>query len=121
MRRQRGFSLLEVILRLSDITEFERKRSQERQELLIAELNHRVRNILGLVRSLVSQTSTEDVSTAEFARVLDSRIHALARAHNQITDDHWGPAPMQAMNSQRIHAPCTCVAAHAPSTAPSAT
>ena len=25
------------------------------------------------------------------------RIHALARAHNQITDDHWGPAPLRAL------------------------
>ncbi len=29
--------------------------------------------------------------------MVDGRIHALARAHNQITDDHWGPAPMQAL------------------------
>jgi CheY-like chemotaxis protein len=26
--------------------------------------------------------------------MIDGRIHALARAHNQITDDHWGPAPL---------------------------
>jgi CheY-like chemotaxis protein len=30
-------------------------------------------------------------------KVVDGRIHALARAHNQITDDHWGPAPLQAL------------------------
>src|SRR5690606_37131818 len=41
-------SLLEVILRLSDQTEEERRRALQRQDLLIAELNHRVRNILGL-------------------------------------------------------------------------
>jgi CheY-like chemotaxis protein len=29
--------------------------------------------------------------------MVDGRIHALARAHNQITDDHWGPAPIQAL------------------------
>ena len=29
--------------------------------------------------------------------MVDGRIHALARAHNQITDDHWGPAPLQAL------------------------
>jgi two-component sensor histidine kinase/CheY-like chemotaxis protein len=33
----------------------------------------------------------------DFVKVVDGRIHALARAHNQITDDHWGPAPIQAL------------------------
>lgn len=30
-------------------------------------------------------------------RLVDGRVHALARAHNQITDDHWGPAPLRAL------------------------
>jgi CheY-like chemotaxis protein len=30
-------------------------------------------------------------------KIVDGRIHALARAHNQITDDHWGPAPLNAL------------------------
>ena len=29
--------------------------------------------------------------------MIDGRIHALARAHNQITEDHWGPAPLQSL------------------------
>ncbi len=49
-------SLLEVILRLSRLTEAERRRAQERQELLIAELNHRVRNILSLIRGVITQS-----------------------------------------------------------------
>ena len=87
--------LLEVVLRLSDSADAERQSAHEKQELLIAELNHRVRNILGLVRSLISQTSTTDLTTEEFAKVLDSRIHALARAHDQITKDNWSPAPLK--------------------------
>jgi two-component sensor histidine kinase len=33
----------------------------------------------------------------DFVALVDGRIHALARAHNQITDDHWGPAPLRAL------------------------
>ena len=44
-------TLLEVVLRLSEEANQERARAQERQELLIAELNHRVRNILNLIRA----------------------------------------------------------------------
>ncbi len=85
-------SLLEVILRLSGLTESERKRGQERQELLIAELNHRVRNILSLIRGVITQ-SRDSASTLEsFTKVVGGRIQALARAHDQITADNWGPA-----------------------------
>lgn len=88
-------TVLEVVLRMADDAAEVRRKASEKQELLIAELNHRVRNILGLVRSLISQTATADLTTEEFARVLDSRIHALARAHDQITKDNWSPAPLK--------------------------
>ena len=88
-------TFLEVILRLSDMAETERRSAGERQELLIAELNHRVRNILGLIRGLISQTRGGTLSVTEFAGVLGSRVQALARAHDQITADQWGPAPLR--------------------------
>ncbi len=82
-------ALLEVFLRLTDEAARERKAAQERQELLIAELNHRVRNILGLVKGLVSQTRSEKQSIAEYVGALDHRVQALARAHDQITQENW--------------------------------
>jgi light-regulated signal transduction histidine kinase (bacteriophytochrome) len=90
-------TLIEVVLRLADEASAERQQSSARQELLIAELNHRVRNILGLIRGLIRQSEPTSASIADFVKVVDGRIHALARAHNQITDDHWGPAPLQAL------------------------
>jgi light-regulated signal transduction histidine kinase (bacteriophytochrome)/CheY-like chemotaxis protein len=85
-------SLLEVILRLSSLTEAERRRAQERQELLIAELNHRVRNIFSLIRGVITQSRDSATSLESFTKVVGGRIHALARAHDQITADNWGPA-----------------------------
>ncbi|MEO7171094.1 MAG: HWE histidine kinase domain-containing protein, partial [Sphingomonas sp.] len=90
-------TLIEVVLRLADEASAERQQAGARQELLIAELNHRVRNILGVIRGLIRQSQPTDEAVKDFVRVVDGRIHALARAHNQITDDHWGPAPMQAL------------------------
>ncbi len=90
-------SLLEVILRLSNITELERRRAQERQELLIAELNHRVRNILSLIRGVISQSRDSANTIDSFTKVVGGRIHALARAHDQITADNWGPAPLRTL------------------------
>lgn len=86
--------MLEVILRLTDVAERERKAANDRQELLIAELNHRVRNILTLIRGLVGHSKSGAGSLEEFAKVLNDRIYALSRAHDQITREHWGPAPL---------------------------
>ena len=87
-------ALLEVVLRLSESAGQERRRAHEQQELLIAELNHRVRNILSLIRGLISQTRHSSLSAEAFTQTLDDRVQALARAHDQITADSWGPAPL---------------------------
>nr|WP_261936759.1 HWE histidine kinase domain-containing protein [Sphingomonas bisphenolicum] len=90
-------TLIEVVLRLADEAAAERRQSTARQEMLIAELNHRVRNILGVIRGLIRQSQPDNEEVRDFVKLVDGRIHALARAHNQITDDHWGPAPLEAL------------------------
>ncbi|WP_316178177.1 HWE histidine kinase domain-containing protein [Bradyrhizobium sp. SZCCHNRI1009] len=90
-------TLLEVILQLSELAERERRGAQERQELMIAELNHRVRNILSLVRGLVAHSKETSSSVEEFASVLGGRIQSLARAHDQITNLNWAPVALRAL------------------------
>jgi len=63
-----------VVLR--DITE--RKNAEDRQRALLAELDHRVKNALATVSSVVSQTRQESRSVAAFAEVLDARIRSMA-------------------------------------------
>ncbi|EBA06095.1 HWE histidine kinase domain-containing protein [Sagittula stellata] len=87
--------LLEVFLKVTDAANLERQRAQEQQELLISELNHRVRNILNLMRGLLSQSRASAATLEEFTANLDGRIHALARAHDQLTADHWEPASLR--------------------------
>lgn len=87
-------SMIEVVLRLSDGAQEERRRLIERQELLIAELNHRVRNILSLIRGLVRQSLDPDADTRHTITLLEGRIESLARAHDQITHDNWNAAPL---------------------------
>lgn len=87
-------TLLEVVLRMTDEVARERKKAQEQQELLIAELNHRVRNILNLIRSLVSQSQDDAKSVSSFAKIIGGRIGALASAHDNITKENWSPAPL---------------------------
>ncbi len=90
-------TLLEVILRLADISINERKAAQERQELLIAELNHRVRNILSLIRGLVNQSRSTSKTVEEFAAVLNGRIQSLGRAHDMLTQTNWEAGDLQSL------------------------
>lgn len=97
-------TLLEVVLKLSDEANASRKRADEQKELLIAELNHRVRNILNLIRGLVSQGRGGALTVEDYARSLDHRIHALARAHDQLTRQEWTWASLRALIRTEVEA-----------------
>ncbi|PZM13995.1 HWE histidine kinase domain-containing protein [Rhizobium tubonense] len=85
-------TLIEVVLRLADEARDVRRQATERQELLIAELNHRVRNILSLINGLVRQSKSSSVTLDDYIGQLEGRVQSLARAHDQITRDNWAPA-----------------------------
>jgi len=80
---------------MSDAALKEQAKARDRQELLIAELNHRVRNILNLIRGLINQSKDEARSIDQFTEIVGGRVQALARAHDQITKENWSPASAQ--------------------------
>jgi PAS domain S-box-containing protein len=63
----------------------EQKRAQDRQATLLYELQHRVRNVLAMTKSLVGRTMASASSVSEAADVLDGRIDALARTQARLT------------------------------------
>lgn len=87
-------SILEILLRFNEETERQQGLATQRQELLIAELNHRVRNILSLIRAIVAQSKPGAKSVEDFARIISGRVQALARAHDQITTDSFQPVSL---------------------------
>ena len=66
-----------------DVTD--RKRHEERQAVLLAELQHRVRNVLAMVRSLVRRTARSGETAEAFGSQLEGRIDALARTQAVLT------------------------------------
>ena len=90
-------SLLDIILRRANLVDRERRVAQESQLLLVAELNHRVKNILAVIRSLVGQSSQGASSLKSFTSDLQSRLQALSVAHDQLTQAHWKAAPLAAL------------------------
>lgn len=88
-------TLLEVMVRNIDERDRMTRSTREQQDILIHELNHRVRNILGLIGSVVSQTAGTVNDVEEFRLVLGGRIHALADAQNQLTESNWSYSPLR--------------------------
>lgn len=87
--------LIGAINMLVDITD--RKQAENRQKVLIEELNHRVKNTLATVQSLMRQTAGHAESLSDFVNSFESRLLALARAHDLLTKRHWESAPLEAL------------------------
>ena len=69
-----------------------RKRADERQRLLINELNHRVKNTLATVQSIAAQSFRDTAREAQ--RSFESRLIALSRAHDVLTRETWSGAEL---------------------------
>jgi two-component sensor histidine kinase/PAS domain-containing protein len=67
----------------------EQKVAEERQRLLINELNHRVKNTLATVQAIAFQTLKGDIPLAEARSRFEARLLALSRAHNLLTEQNW--------------------------------
>jgi PAS domain S-box-containing protein len=102
--REAGFPILDSGGRVARRGGFARdvtaaKLAEERQGLLIGELNHRVKNTLATVHSLAQQTARGAVAVqAPIGRFLDdfqARLLALARAHDLLTAETWRGAPLR--------------------------
>ncbi|MET0293411.1 MAG: HWE histidine kinase domain-containing protein [Phenylobacterium sp.] len=82
-----------VVGALLDITE--RKRLVEHQQLLINELNHRVKNTLATVQSILHQTLRRGHSPEELKALFTSRLLALSSAHDVLTRANWESADLR--------------------------
>jgi len=70
-----------------DITD--RKRAEERQRTLNAELDHRVKNVLATVNTVAALTMDASSSMHHFVASLDGRIRSMARTHELLSATQW--------------------------------
>ncbi|WP_108260297.1 sensor histidine kinase [Mangrovicoccus ximenensis] len=77
---------LKVLVDLCAIIESEIRLRQEvaQRQLLVGELNHRVKNLFSVVSGMIGMTARTAESPAEMSQTLRGRINALARAHDLI-------------------------------------
>jgi PAS domain S-box-containing protein len=88
------------IFTLTDITE--RKEAEEHQTMLVAELNHRVKNILAIVQSVALQTLSGSKTLPQFRDAFGGRLKAIALAHDILTLTRWGEVELSRLLQQSL-------------------
>lgn len=97
---ERDLRIFDVLARqAADLIERKRaedalQRRAEQLKLLLDELNHRVKNTLATVQSMAMQTLRNCRDTDDAGRRLESRLIALAQAHDILTQESWEGAPL---------------------------
>jgi signal transduction histidine kinase/DNA-binding response OmpR family regulator len=76
-----------------DITD--RKRAEETQQLLLSELNHRVKNMLATVHAIAQQTLRRSRDPAAFADSFSGRLQSMSRMHSLLTSKGWEGADLR--------------------------
>ena len=83
-----------------DITE--RKAHERSQQMLIDELNHRVRNTLAIVNAVASQSLALSSSLEAFGSAFQHRLQALAETHTLLSETQWTDIALEALIEQHL-------------------
>lgn len=81
-----------ILLAIEEVTA--RKQWEERQQMLLAELSHRVKNMLASVQSIASQTLRTSDTLESFEQRFYGRLQALSRTHELLTRGNWQSATL---------------------------
>jgi len=82
----------------------ERQRADAQRELLLAELNHRVKNTLAVVQAMAHQTFRSAGVAREPRQAFENRLMALAAAHNLLTESNWESAALSDIARDTLYA-----------------
>jgi two-component sensor histidine kinase len=81
-----------------------RRQSEEHQRLLLAELNHRVKNTLAVVVSIADQTARSSRDREEFMTGFRRRLIAISDGHTLLSDSEWKGASLRALIARALQA-----------------
>jgi PAS domain S-box-containing protein len=100
-RFSKGGEFLGMIGVNVDITQ--QREAEERLKLLLAELNHRVKNTLAVVQAIAHQTFRGHGTGSEPRKAFEGRLIALATAHNLLTQSNWESASLRAIATDALN------------------
>lgn len=98
--RDKGNRIQGVVVTLVDVTTL--ARAEEHQQVLISELNHRVKNMLAVIASIANRMRDSSDTKEEFADALIGRLHAMSRAYGVLTRERWKEASVKELLHQEL-------------------
>ncbi|MGE5564482.1 MAG: PAS domain S-box protein, partial [Bacillota bacterium] len=87
---------------VQDITS--RRMAEQHRKLLLAELNHRVKNTLATVQALAAHTARNANSAQDFRKRFEPRLLALSAAHDRLTRNDWRGADLKDIVADELKA-----------------
>jgi len=97
-RDEGGGKVIRVSGVTMDITE--RKEAEERQTLLAREVDHRAKNAMAIVQSIVRLTKASTI--ANYISIIEGRINALSRAHVLLSHSRWQGADLDKIVDEEL-------------------
>lgn len=91
-----------TVVEVRDISED--RRNKEARDLLMREVDHRARNVLAIVQSLIHLTRAGDMDT--YRTTLTGRINALARAQTSLASRRWEGGLLEDVVREEVDALC---------------
>ena len=75
----------------------ERRETAERQQRLLREFNHRVKNMLSVVLAIAHQTARNSRDIESFEQAFSGRLETLAQGHNLLVSSEWQDVELAAL------------------------
>jgi PAS domain S-box-containing protein len=79
-----------------------RERAERHQRILMAELDHRVKNVLAGISMIVTASRRGRDSIDEFVRTLEGRLHSKARAHALLSESRWNSVDLRQLVNEQL-------------------
>ncbi len=95
-------SILEAVVRRAEEVARERAAAQERQTILLAELDHRVKNILANIEALMRQTRLSSGTLEGYVTALENRVRAMAHAQSLLSESRWRSASLTRLAREEL-------------------
>lgn len=94
--------LLDAVLRQMAKAAAEREKASRQQDLLMAELDHRVKNMLATIQALARQSLAGETTLEGFQQSFQGRLQAMSRAHNVLTKSRWESVDLRSLITEEL-------------------
>ena len=97
-------TVLEVVLHRIDQSLREQEKARHHQDLLMGELDHRVKNTIATIQSLVRLSSKSAKDLAGFTSAIEKRLQSMSKAHSLLSSSRWESASLRTIVEDEIAA-----------------